>query len=65
MAKKIIGKAFKVTKTAMAEESPSLAAVMQDAFFTNMERVMLDMQKGMAQLAKLMKRAQRGQGRRT
>ena len=68
MARKTNGEAPKASKTkknVTAEESPSLAVVMQDAFFANMERVMLDMQKGIAQLAEFMKRVQLGRGRRT
>ena len=63
MARKTNGEAPKASKTkksVTAEESPSLAAVMQDTFFAKMERVMLDMQKGMTQLAESMKRAQLG-----
>ena len=68
MTKKTNGEAPKTSRTmkiVTVEESPSLAAVMQDVFYVNMGRVMLDMQKGMARLAESMKRAQRGRGHRT
>ena len=60
MARKVSGEAHKAEKPTTTNESPSLAAVMKDAFFANMEKVMLDMQKGMTQLAESMKKAQQG-----
>lgn len=52
----------RINQAAASEESTSMAAVMQDAFWANMERVMLDMQRGMLQLAEQMRRAQQGRG---
>lgn len=50
------------TSQAAIVGNTSMAVVMYDAFWANMETVMLDMQMGMSQLAESMKRAQQERG---